>query len=239
MNTMKIKILKFALILITTFNNAQIGILTKDPQAILDVNGNTMIRQVPQTTTLSGYQLLLLNQNNSEVSQISPDNINFGGSKNQSIYSAQKKSGINLLNIGILPSGFRTINFTTAEKTVGNSSLFSDSDNTYIVPANGIYMIGYTFRYGTGLQASLLTNTPGIGIVRTRANTATLIDSRDFSGVNLSILLSLTISDSSINSLYELQKDDKISFGLVGSNLLNVGLLGSSTSSFYIFKISD
>nr|WP_315029739.1 hypothetical protein [uncultured Chryseobacterium sp.] len=233
------KALQLACILYATFHIAQVGILTQNPKASLDINGNTIIRKVPQTTNLPGYQILLLNQSNSEVSQISPDNMNFSNAINSSAYSAKKNKGISLLSLGIFPSGFRTVNFTTAEKTVGNSSLFSDSDNTYIVPSKGIYLIGYTFRYGTGLQSSLLTSNPGIGILRTRANTATLIDSREFSGINLSIVISLTISESSINSLYELQKDDKLSFGLVGSSLLNVGLLDSSTSSFYILKISD
>lgn len=198
-----------------------------------------MIRQAPQTNTLSGYQFLLLNQNNSEISQISTSNINFSDSVNPSIYSAKKSSGINLLDLGLFPSGFRPINFTTAEKITGDSALFSDSDSSYQVPSDGIYLISYTFRYGTGLQASLLANTPGIGIVRTRNDIATLIDNRNFSGVNLSIILSLTISETSLNSLYNLQKNDKVTFGLTGAGLLNLGVLDSSVSSFYILKISN
>ncbi|MDR6525914.1 hypothetical protein J2787_001284 [Chryseobacterium rhizosphaerae] len=236
---MKTKTLQLICIFIATFYDAQIGILTKDPKATLDVNGNTIIRQVPQTNTLPGYQFLLMNQNNSEVSQINPSEINFSDTLNPSVYAAQKKEGINLLSLGIFPSGFRSVNFTTAEKTTGNSTLFSDTESAYIVPSNGVYLIGYTFRYGTGLQASLLANTPGIGIVITRANTATILDSRVFSGINLSIILSLTISESTINSLYTLQAGDKISFGLTGSGLLDIGLLESSTSSFYIYKVSN
>ncbi|CAH0162927.1 hypothetical protein MP478_03360 [Chryseobacterium sp. WG14] len=236
---MKTKTFQLICIFIVIFQYAQIGILTKDPKAALDVNGNTVIRQVPQTNTLPGYQFLLMNQSNSEVSQISPGNINFSDTLNPSVYAAKKASGISLLSLGIFPSGFRSVNFTTTEKTTGNPTLFSDAESAYTAPSNGVYLIGYTFRYGTGLQASLLADTPGIGIVLTRANTATILDSRVFSGINLSILLSVTISESTINSLYTLQAGDKISFGLIGSGLLDVGLLGSSTSSFYIYKVSN
>jgi len=67
---------------------------------------------------------------------------------------------------------------------------------------------------------------------------ATIIDSRTFSGANL-IVLSLTISEATVNSLYTLQAGDKIAFGLTGSSLLDAGLLGSSTGSFYIYKVSN
>lgn len=236
---MRTTALQLICIFISIMQYAQIGINTSDPKATLDVNGNTIIRKVPQTTVLPGYQLLLLNQDNSEVSQISPSNVNFSDTLNPSVYSAKKTTGINLLSLGIFPSGFRSVNFTTSERTTGNSTLFSNSDNAYIVPSSGVYLIGYTFRYGSGLQASILSSTPGIGIARTRAGIATIIDSSVFNGINLSVLLSLTISESTINSLYALQAGDKISFGLIGSGILNVELLGSSTSSFYIYKISN
>lgn len=157
---------------------------------------------------------------------------------NTSMYAAKKTAGISLLSLGLFPPGFRAVNFLAAERTVGSAALFSNTDNTYTVPSNGVYQIGFTFRYGTGLQASLLANAPGVGIVRTRAGVATTIDSHSFSGANL-ILLSLTISESSLNSVYTLQAGDKISFGLTGSSVLDVGLLGSSKSSFYIYKVSN
>ncbi|AZA83002.1 hypothetical protein C1637_17310 [Chryseobacterium lactis] len=233
------KTLQFTFLFIFMLKYAQVGILTGDPQATLDINGNTMIRQVPQTTNLSGYQFLLLNQNNSEVSQIDQANITFSDPINPSVYAAKKTTGISLLNLSLFPPGFQSINFTTVEKTIGNPDLFSNTDNAYVVPSDGIYFIGYTFRYGTGLQAAVLSNNPGIGVIRTRNNTAEIIDNRIFSGVNLSRILSLTISESTISSVYALQAGDKISFGLLGGGLLDLGLLGSSSSSFYIFKISN
>jgi len=219
---------------------SQVGINTTTPQSTLDVNGNVIIRQTPQGSSVSGYQVLAINQTNSEVSRLDPALLSGGGSTvNSSVYAARKASGsVTLLSLGIFPSGFRAVNFVNAERTVGQASLFSDNDNTYTVPSTGVYAIGFYFRYGTGLQAALLPNSPGVGLVRTRAGVSTVIDSRSFSGANL-VLLSLTISESNVNSLYPLQAGDKISFGLTGSSALDGSILATSTSNFYIYKISD
>ncbi|WP_294332721.1 hypothetical protein [Chryseobacterium endophyticum] len=224
-----------------------VGINTTTPQATLDVNGNLKIRQVPTAASTTGYQILAVNQNTGgdfEVSQLNPqliaDLATSGGTTGvaASVYAARKTSGVTLVSVTIFPTGFQAVNFVNAERTVGASAVFTDSDNTYNVPSTGVYAIGFSFRYGTGIQAALLANAPGAGIVRTRNGVSTLIDSRSFSGANLG-LLSLTISESSVNSLYPLQAGDKISFGLVGSSLLDGNILGTSTSSFYIYKVSN
>lgn len=235
---MKIKTCTLILAAFSTSLFSQIGINTPTPTASLDINGNTKIRTVPQVPSISGYQLLAINQSTNEVSKMDPSIINTLVNTNTTAYAAKKTSGISLLSLGLFPAGFRAVNFVTNERTVGNIALFSNTDYTYTVPSAGIYAIGYTFRYGTGLQASVLANSPGIGILKTTGTTVTLLDTRVFSGINL-LLLSLTISESNINSVYPLQAGDKISFGLTGSSLLDLGLLGSSASSFYIYKISN
>ncbi|ASE60452.1 hypothetical protein EGY07_13405 [Chryseobacterium indologenes] len=217
---------------------SQVGINTSTPAATLDVNGTLIVRDTPQATALPGFQLLASNLGNDEVFIMDPQIVIAASNTNTSVFAAKKTTGISLLSLGLFPSGFRAVNFLAAERTIGSASLFSDTDNTYTIPSTGVYAIGFSFRYGTGLQASLLANNPGVGIVRTRAGVATIIDSRPFSGANL-VLLSLTISDSSLSSVYSFQAGDKISFGLTGSTALDVGLLGSSTSSFYIYKISN
>lgn len=226
-----------------------VGINTPNPQANLDINGTMKIRQTPSAAALPGYQILAVNQNSggdSQVSQVSPllisnyvsNQISTNGTTNASIYAAKKTTGITLVALDLFPTGFRSVNFLQAERTVGSATLFSDTDNSYTIPSAGTYAVGFSFKYGTGLQASLLTNNPGIGIVRTRAGVATTIDSKPFSGANL-IALSLTISESTLSSIYTFQAGDKISFGLTGSTALDAGLIGSSTSSFYIYKISN
>jgi len=244
---MKTKIYSLLLATMSTLAFSQsgwVGIGTPNPQASLDVNGTMKIRQTPAAPTLPGYQVLAVNQNtggDAQVVQVSPQVISdyvINSGINTSVYSAKKTSGITLINIGILPNGFRPVNFLVAEKTTGTSSLFSDSDGSYTAPSAGIYAIGFTFRYGTGLQSGVLTTPPSIAILRNRAGTGTIIDTREFSGINLG-LVSLTISEGSINSLYSLQAGDKISFGLTNNSLLDLGLLGLSTVSFYIYKVSN
>lgn len=228
---------------------AGVGINTTTPQATLDVNGTAKIRSTPVATSMTGYQILAINQNTGgdfQVSQMSPQMITdavatqIGTTSGvaSSVYSARKAAGVTLVSATIFPTGFRSVNFVNAERTVGSTAVFSDTDNTYTVPSTGVYAIGFQFRYGTGIQGALLTNAPGVGIVRTRNAVSTLIDSRAFSGANLGIL-SLTISESSVNSLYPLQAGDKISFGLTGSSLLDGNILGTSTTSFYIYKVSN
>lgn len=234
---MKTRICSALLLLSAISIFSQVGINTPDPTATLDINGNLKIRQLPQTTALPGYQILAVNQGSTEITQVDPSII-YTSITNTTVYAAKKTSGISLLSLGLFPSGFRAVNFLTTERTVGSTALFSDTDYTYTIPSDGTYAVGFTFRYGTGLQASILANSPGVGIVRTRAGVATTIDSRAFSGANL-LVLSLTISESSLNSLYTFQAGDKVSFGLVGSTALDVGLLGSSTASFYIYKVSN
>nr|WP_315029737.1 hypothetical protein [uncultured Chryseobacterium sp.] len=235
---MKTKIYSLILACATIPLFSQVGINTATPQATLDVNGTLIVRDTPQAMALPGFQLLASNQGSDEVFVMDPQIVIAASNTNTSIYAAKKTAGISLLSLGLFPSGFRAVNFLAAERTIGSAALFSDTDNTYTIPTTGVYAIGFTFRYGTGLQASILANNPGIGIVRTRAGVATTIDSRAFSGANL-ILLSLTISESSLSSVYSFQAGDKVSFGLVGSTALDVGLLGSSVASFSIYKISN
>jgi hypothetical protein len=125
-----------------------------------------------------------------------------------------------------------------AERSVGVPALFSESDHSYTIPSAGTYAVGFSFKYGTGVQAGVLTNSPGIGILRTRNNVATVIDSRIFSGLDLG-LVALTIAESNISSIYTFQAGDKINFGLTGSTALTAGILLTSVGSFYIYKVSN
>ncbi|TZF94992.1 hypothetical protein FW781_13920 [Chryseobacterium panacisoli] len=235
---MKTKLYSLMLACATLPLFSQVGINTSAPTATLDVNGTLKVRDTPAATALPGYQVLAINQGSTQVYSVDPALLIAASDTNTTVYAAKKTAGISLLSLGLFPSGFRAVNFLAAERSLGSASLFSDTDNTYTIPSTGVYAVGFAFRYGSGLQASILANSPGVGIVRTRAGVATTIDSRPFSGANL-ILLSLTIAETSINSIYSFQAGDKVSFGLVGSTALDVGLLGSSIASFSIYKISN
>ncbi|WP_223607510.1 hypothetical protein [Chryseobacterium sp. OSA05B] len=232
----KIYSLFLALSIVPVFS--QVGINTSAPSATLDVNGTMKVRDIPLTPALPGYEILALNTGSAQIAKVDPQLL-YNSTVNTSVYAAKKTTGINLLSLGLFPAGFRAVNFLAAERSVGSAALFSDTDNTYTIPSDGIYNVAFSFRYGSGLQAAILTNTPGIGIFRNRAGVGTLLDSRSFSGLTVPLVLSLTISESSINSMYTFQAGDKISFGLTGSSALDVGLLGASVGSFYIYKVSN
>ncbi|MBV8325350.1 hypothetical protein [Chryseobacterium sp.] len=235
---MKTKIYSLLLACASLSLFSQVGINTATPAATLDVNGTLIVRDTPPATALPGYMILARNSGSDQVFTMDPALITAAANTNTTLYAAKKTAGISLLSLGLFPTGFRAVNFLVAERTIGSAALFSDTDNTYTIPNTGVYAVGFSFRYGTGLQASILANSPGVGIVRTRGGVATTVDSRAFSGANL-ILLSLTISESTLSSIYSFQAGDKISFGLVGSSALDVGLLGSSVASFYIYQISN
>lgn len=218
---------------------SQVGINTATPTATLDVNGTLKVRDVPAATALPGYQVLAVNQGTTQVFSVDPAILIAASGTNTTVYNAKKTTGINILNLGVLPSDFQPVNFVQADRTIGTATLFTNADGSYNIPSAGVYAVGFSFRYGTGLQASLLSGAPGIAIARTRSAVTTLIDTRPFSGINLALAINITFSDSSINSLYSFQAGDKISFGLVDTGNISVGLLGSSVTSFYIYKVSN
>lgn len=240
---MKTKIYSLLLALCTVPAFSQVGINTANPTATLDINGTLKIRETPMVTALPGYEIMAVNDGSFQVAKVAPqviiDAATQAAGTNTSVYAAKKTTGITLLSLGLFPTGFRAVNFLAAERSVGSAALFSDTDNTYTIPSTGVYHVGFSFRYGAGLQAAILTNTPGVGIFRNRSGVGTLIDSRVFSGLTIPLVLSLTISEGTLDSLYSFQAGDKISFGLTGSSLLDGGILGTSVSSFFVYKVSN
>lgn len=217
---------------------AQVGINTTNPTATLDVNGNLKIREVPQVLALPGYQIMAVNQGSFEVAEVDPQILLSAANTNSSVYSAAKNGGITLLALSLF-GNWKQINFTLTDKRLGISTLFSENDYSYVVPSSGVYAVSFYFRYGNGLQSSVLTGNPGIGIIKNSGGAFTTLDTRQFSGINLGIV-ALTVSESVINSLYTLQAGDKLYFGLSGSSVLNLSVLGSNTNtSFSVYKVSN
>lgn len=157
--------------------------------------------------------------------------------ENTTSYAAAKASGFSLINLDVLVSGFRGMNFLASDRTVGLASLYSESDYSYTVPSTGVYQISYSFRYGSGIQASVLSGGQGTAVALTRSGSTTIIESSAFNGLSLGVV-ALTISSSSINVLYELQAGDKITFGLTGGSLLTAGLASTSKGNFFITKVN-
>ncbi|MFC3161467.1 hypothetical protein ACFOEQ_26185 [Chryseobacterium arachidis] len=146
----------------------------------------------------------------------------------------------NLLGL-TLTNGYQPIDFPAA--TIGSAN-FNATTNTYTVPSTGLYAIRYSYRYGDGVQLRLLSLTggnPRIGIF----NGTTLLDESVFSGANVNLLgvlgvLSLIVSETSIDSIYQLTAGSQLTFQANQSGI-NLDLLtnGSITTSVVIYKISN
>lgn len=225
----------FLLVLCCSLSFAQnVGINTSTPQAILDINGNAIVRTVPTTATAANYDFLVSDPTTKEVQSL---NGNFASATNNTITKAVDTDGFSVLALE-LAGGYQTIDFAPGTVSINPGSFFDVSTDEYTVPSNGIYEIFYYFRFGTGVQASLLSTSPRIGILKTTGITTTLLDNKAFAGVNLGIA-NITITSSDINSVYQLVAGDKISFGFNRGSLISLGLLGSSRAEFVIKKISD
>lgn len=236
---MKTKIYSLILALSAIPAFSQVGINTATPTATLDVNGTVKVRDIPASTALPGYDILALNQGTAQVSKVDPQLL-LNSASNPTMFAAKKTTGFNLLGLSIFPENFKVINFLSTERNIGSGALFSDTDYSYVIPSTGVYQVGFSFRYGSGLQTELLGTTgPGIGILRTRNNVTTLIDNRTFNGISVPLVLSLTISESNVSSLYSFQANDRVSFGITGSGFVSANVLGSSVGSFYIYKVSN
>ena len=224
-------------VIVPIFSFAQVGINTTTPLATLDVNGNLIVRTVNTTAPDTTYNFLVQNQTTKEVEKITG---NLGTvSANSTIAKAVEENGVSLLS-GSLFAGWQKIDFGPGHVNINPGNNFSAATDFYTVPATGIYQINYEFRYGNGVLLSALnfSGTPSIGILNHSGGSYTVLDKRKFSGANVPFLVSLLISNSSINSIYQLTAGDQLSFE-VNAGGLGMGALSSSYATFSIRKISD
>lgn len=156
---------------------------------------------------------------------------------NTTCLALKKQGSLSILTLGLIEGdNWQTVEFSSSEITTGNTSNFTNS--TYTVPSKGIYKIGFYFRYGTGIQATLLATQPKIGILKTTGTVSSVLDYRSFLGVNL-LVANLNLSENSIDSIYNLEAGDKIVFAISKPALVDLTLLSSSSASAYIYKISN
>ncbi|MGU3376612.1 hypothetical protein [Chryseobacterium sp. M5A1_1a] len=216
---------------------SQVGIQIDNPEKTLDINGELKIRQINELNTLGANEkILVANDADGVVNKIALNKFYNPSSVDPSIYSASRQSALNLINLGISFGTWQALDYTIADKTIGDLNLFSNTDHSYKVPSTGIYSIGFYFRYGTGIQATLLSG-PKVGILKRTGSLYSVIDQRSFTGINLA-LANVTLSETSINSIYSLTQGDSLYFA-VDPGIISLGLLSTSKSSFYIYKISD
>ena len=218
-------------IFFSLFGYAQVGVNTTTPDAMLDVNGNLKVREVPQAVKSNSHDFMIIDPVSHEVQKL---NAKFASATNTTIAKGVAPTGISLVGVSLFGS-WKQINFASTEIDTGEN--FNTADNSYTVPSDGIYEVSYFVRIGTGLQTGLLSGTPKVGILKQSAGVNTVLDERSFAGVNLG-LTNITISSSEINTVYQLNAGDKISFAMQKGGI-SVNLLSSSYSSFVVKKISN
>lgn len=221
---------------------AQVGINTITPEATLDINGDLIVRNVADAASAPSYDYLVRNSTTNVVEKVSG---NLGTTTtNNTIAKASKSSTTGLLGTSFY-SGYNRIDFSTGDIDIDKGSNFNSADDTYTVPTTGVYAVDFDYQYGNGVELQLLSfsGNPRVAILKQDGATYSVVDSRIFSGANISLPLgigafSVVISKSQINSLYELNAGDVLSFEvLLGGIALNV--LGQASTSVSIYKISD
>lgn len=218
-------------------NGQYVGINISNPQKELDINGELKVRTINQVSNFTGNESVLIVSNTDNVVQrVDPSTIT-NSATNASALSVKKSGNLNLLNLSFdLTNNWKIVQFGSSDIQVGSTSNYAGS--VYTVPSTGIYKIGYYFRYGDGIQTTLLSTQPIIGILKTTGNTISVLDSREFQGISVPLVISLNLTENSIDSIYSLQAGDKIVFAL-NTGGLSLSLLNSSSSSAYIYKISN
>ncbi len=190
--------------------------------------------QKTENITSAGYYIYDANYTNSDNSK----GIWKKMFSDPNAFAAKGASGVSLLSLGvnILGSDFRTIQFNSAvTKEIGSEFIVG---NQYVVPETGLYSISYSMRFGQGLTAQLLSNnTPGGVIVKTTENgTVSVLDYALFGGLNLLALVNVSLSQASINHIYNLKVGEKLNFGVITGGV-NLSLLGDASADIAIYKI--
>lgn len=215
---------------------AQVGINTTTPHATLDVNGNLAIRDVQAAASATNYNFIVQNSSTKIVEKV---NANFVLGTNSTIVKAEITSGISLLTLGAF-AGFQKVDFSSGNIPIDNGANFNVTTDVYKVPSTGIYSIDYVLKYGNGVQISALAlgSPPSIGILKYDGTNNSILDQHLFSGVNVPLLLNIIISSERINSIYQLSKDDEISFGYNAGGI-SLSVLSDCFLSVIIRKISN
>ncbi len=235
--------MKYYFILLSLFvlsnANAQIGIKTDTPTADLDVNGNARIRVVPDKTTFTEGDRVLIVDTEGNVRKANLNDVYRQVYINNTVFSGMKVSN-KLLDVSLGNSTYKSLLLDGVE--LGDQH-YNTTTGAYTVPEDGIYNIVYYFKYGTGLSIALNVFSPGsgIGIIKESNSVFSVLDNIAFGGVHLGIGLvgvDLNLSEAMLNRTFKLNKNDKI-YLAASNSLLTVSLLSSTKATGHIYKISN
>ncbi len=164
-------------------------------------------------------------------------------SSNQA-FSASGDQNFTLLTFGVnlFGSEYKVVPISTDASLTKLGRNFLNSNNQYVVPKDGIYLINYNFKFGQGITAQLLSSQiPKITIAKTIGQNTELLDQSSFGGVQLLNLGALgvanvSLTEARISHIYQLSEGDLISFGVVTGGL-NLSLLGDGATRISVNKL--
>ncbi len=171
----------------------------------------------------------------------------FARTRNTTVFKTKVGNGQGVLNLSLI-SDYQNLNFNVTGSTGfynGTTSPIS-STGTVTIQESGVYAVGFYFRYGSGVNLALLDLlSGGFSGIRINKNGVPL-ESKAFSGVNLSLnvvvnigILNLVISNSEINTIYQFNAGDQLTFQTRLGGLASLSLLSGSEGSYFMYKISD
>lgn len=154
-------------------------------------------------------------------------------------YAAKFNSTFTLLGVN-LSGGI--INLNVGGSSGGTTTVQVPSSNmvngVYTVPSSGLYHITYSYKEGSGANVSLLTNS-GIVINRTPfgSSTASPLDSKGFGGVSVALVLTVSITQTIISHIYNLNAGDKLQFAINRQSVLSLDTATATEADVSIYKI--
>ncbi len=169
-------------------------------------------------------------------------------------FAAKGDTGLSLISLGVnlLGSEFRAINMNSSSMNIEIGSEKLNTSNQYVVSESGIYLINYSFKFGQGVTAQLLSSQqPSMAISKTNSSGTTLLDYNTFGGVQLLNLNSISLpiigsvslgvanvslTQGTISYLYNLNEGDKLNFGVITGGL-NLTLLGDTSTKISVVRV--
>ncbi|MGU3376981.1 hypothetical protein [Chryseobacterium sp. M5A1_1a] len=207
----------------------QVGINTQNPMATLDVNGDVRIRKVDTLASSEIVNKLLVLNDNNVVNQIDFSRIQ--SSIGNTIVKGVGGTGFSLLSISLL-NGWLQASFPLLEIDDGNN--YNLTQQEFTAPSSGVYDVYFFLE-----MASLISvSTMGIGIFKIDgiSGIRTLLSEESFVNVNV-LGIGVSPPTRSTETLVKLNAGDKITFGMRGLALANIGLLENSKAQFFILRV--
>lgn len=227
-----------------TGDNIQLGGDLEVPTTITTDATNTLaVEGLQQTTTIATDKVVVMDANG--VMKI-VDASDFAKSLNTTVFKVSVTDNSGLLSLGLI-TDWQPLNFNQPDAdSFFNGTDPIDTSGTITIQEDGVYAVGFYFRYGDGLNVAAV-DLLGSGFSGIRINrNGTPLDAKEFSGANINLseligsngnVLSIPIAGSLplVGDILGLLTGTLNSAGVL--DLLDIGVLNIALSSSEINTI--